>query len=94
MESYQLVFSVHAGLRMSKWAIDEEDIQTVVDTGDMIEEYPHAFPLPCQLMIGGTKGRYIHVVVAKLETTMQAIIIAYIPDPAKWESDLRTRRKG
>ncbi len=32
MESYELVFSVHAGLRMSKWSIDEEDIQTVVDT--------------------------------------------------------------
>ncbi len=51
MESYQLVFSVHAGLRMSKWSIDEEDMQTVVDTGDVIEEYPNALPLPCQLMI-------------------------------------------
>ncbi len=48
MKSYQIVFSVHAGLRMSKWSIDEEDIQTVVDTGDVIEEYPNALPIPCQ----------------------------------------------
>ena len=94
VERYQLVFSVHAGLRMSKWSIDEEDVQTVVDTGDVIEEYSHALPLPCQLMIGRTKGRHIHVVVARIEATRGAIIItAYIPDPARWGSDLRTRRK-
>jgi len=79
---------------MSKWSIDEEDIQIVVDTGDVIEEYPTALPLPCQLMMGRTKGRYIHVVVARLEATKRAIIItSYIPDPSKWEPDLRTRRK-
>jgi len=79
---------------MSKWSIDEEDVQTVVDTGDVIEEYSHALPLPCQLMIGRTKGRHIHVVVARIEATRGAIIItAYIPDPARWGSDLRTRRK-
>lgn len=94
MNSYQLVFSIHAGLRMSKWDIDEEDIQTVVDTGDVIEEYPNALPLPCQLMMGWTKGRYIHVVVARIEAARRAVIItSYIPDLAKWESDLRTRRK-
>lgn len=75
MKSYQIVFSVHAGLRMSKWSIDEEDIQTVVDTGDVIEEYPNALPIPCQLMMGRTKGRHIHVVVAKIEATTRAIII-------------------
>jgi hypothetical protein len=53
VERYQLTFSVHAGLRMSKWSIDEEDVQTVVDTGDVIEEYLNALPLPCQLMTGG-----------------------------------------
>lgn len=79
---------------MSKWSIDEEDVQTVVDTGEVIEKYPNALPLPCELMIGKTKGRYIHVVVARLEATKRAIIItSYIPDPAKWEPDLRTRRK-
>jgi hypothetical protein len=94
VESYELVFSVHAGLRMSKWSIDEEDIQIVVDTGDVIEEYAHALPLPCRLMIGKTRGQYIHVVVAKIEATMRAIIItAYVPDPTRWEPDLRTRRK-
>ena len=94
VESYELVFSIHAGLRMSKWSIDEEDIQTVVDTGEVIEEYLHALPLPCQLMIGRTKGRVIHVVVARREATMRAIIItAYVPDLTKWEPDLRTRRK-
>ncbi len=94
MERYQIVFSIHAGLRMSKWSIDEEDVQTVVDAGDVIEEYPNALPLPCQLMIGKTKDRYIHVVVAKIEAARRAIIItSYIPDPAKWEPDLRTRRK-
>jgi hypothetical protein len=56
VESYQLVFSVHAGLRMSKWSIDEEDVQTVVDTGEVIEEYSHALPLPCQLMIRKGQG--------------------------------------
>jgi hypothetical protein len=94
VESYQIVFSIHAGLRMSKWDIDEEDIQTVADTGEVVEEYPNALPLPCQLMMGRTKGRYIHVVVARIEAKRRAIIItAYIPDPAKWEMDLRTRRK-
>jgi Domain of unknown function (DUF4258) len=94
VKSYQLVFSVHAGLRMSKWAIDEEDVQTVVDTGDVIEEYPSALPLPCQLMMGRTRGRHIHVVVARIEATRRAVIItSYIPDPEKWEPDLRTRRK-
>ena len=94
MESYQLVFSVHAGLRMSKWSIDVEDIQAVVDQGDVIENYPNALPLPCQLMIGKTKDRYIHVVVARIEASKRAIIItAYVPDLVKWKPDLRTRRE-
>ncbi len=46
LKSYQLVFCVHAGLRLSKWSIDEEDVQTVVDTGEVIEKYPNALPLP------------------------------------------------
>jgi Domain of unknown function (DUF4258) len=88
VERYQIVFSVHAALRMSKWSIDEEDIQTVVDTGEVIEEYPNALPLPCQLMMGRTKGRHIHVVVARIEKIKRAIIItSYVPDPTKWEPD-------
>lgn len=44
-------------------------------------------------MLGGV-GRNLHVVAADDPSTDETIVITtYQPDPAEWETDLKTRRK-
>ena len=61
---------------------------------DIIEQYPENFPFPSCLILGLTiKGQYIHIVVSMNETKIY-LIAAYVPDPAKWESDLKTHKEA
>ncbi len=48
MDSYQLVFRIHALKRTSQRHIDKEEIRQVIETGTNIETYPNAFPFPAR----------------------------------------------
>ena len=64
--------------------ITTEEVRSVVEHGDLVEDYPDDPRGHSCLMIGfGDGGRPVHVVRAPKDEYL-AIITAYLPDPREW----------
>lgn len=61
--------------------------------GEIIEDYPNDFPFPSCLILGTNGSRKLHI-VASINADMIYLITAYIPDPMKWDKDLKKRKEG
>lgn len=92
----KILFLPHAVQQMSRpeRLISAAEIRHVIDTGEVIEDYPedprgHS----CLLLGEGTANRPLHVVCAP-KAEYLAIIIAYLPSHDQWEDDMRTRKSG
>lgn len=73
--------------------ISTSDVRSVLETGDIIEDYPgdvrgHS----CLLMGKDADGRPIHVVCAPKDEYL-AVITAYVPDAEQWSDDYRKRHQ-
>ena len=91
--SQRLVFRVHAIQRMFERGFTEEDVRSVVETGENIEYYPNDSPFPSRLMLGWRGIRPVHIVIADNHDENEAIIITvYEPDNVLWEPDFRRRK--
>lgn len=89
----KLIFSGHAMDRMFARGIRPEDVRSAVDRGELIADYPDDRPYPGRLLLASVDDRAIHVVLGYDATTDTGYVItAYIPDPALWESDFKTRK--
>jgi hypothetical protein len=89
----RLLFLPHTIRQMSRpdRMIKAVDVENVVRTGEIIEDYPDDTRGHSCLILGfGQDGRSIHVVCAPKDEYL-AIITAYIPDPAQWTIDFRRR---
>ena len=75
--------------------ICEDDIEYVLNNGDVIERYDEDFPLPSLLINGRTpENKQIHVVAAINECEKIVVIITvYEPDLSRWESDFSRRKQ-
>ncbi len=94
MQYQDLIYRVHARQAMFSRSISDECVEDILQNGEVIEDYPHAFPFPAKLLLGRCNGRSIHVVAAENSGKQQVIIItAYEPTLQKWEADMKTRRK-
>ena len=92
--SEKLIFRVHAVQRMFQRRISVEDVRHVLDTGEVIEEYPDDIPYPSRLILGERNQRPLHVVAAENTLNQETIVVTvYEPDPDQWEPGFR-RRKG
>ncbi|MHB8766273.1 MAG: DUF4258 domain-containing protein [Deferrisomatales bacterium] len=92
----RILFLPHAARQMSRpdRMIRAFEVRRVIESGDVIEDYPDDLRGPSCLMLGlGRDDRPIHVVRAPRDEYL-AVIIAYLPDPAAWEAGLRTRRRS
>jgi hypothetical protein len=95
MAHERLIFRVHAVQRMFQRQITEEDVRLVLQTGEVIEDYPEDTPYPSRLVLGFRAARPIHVVAADDSRAGQTIVIsAYEPDPARWDSTFRRRKQS
>ena len=89
-----LIFRVHAIERMFRRGISKDDVRSVLEGGQVIEEYPEDQPYPSRLILGWCGSRPLHVVTSDDSNTHETIIITvYEPDPAKWEAGFSRRRK-
>jgi len=89
-----LIYRVHARQAMFTRSISDECVESILQSGVVIEDYPQAFPFPAKLLLGVCDGRPIHIVAAENSSHQQVIIItAYEPTLKKWEPDMKTRRK-
>jgi hypothetical protein len=92
----KILFLPHAVQQMSRpeRLISAAEVRHVIDTGEVIEDYPedprgHS----CLLLGGGRDNRYLHVVCAP-KAEYLAIITAYLPSRDQWEDDMRTRKSA
>lgn len=46
------LFRVHAIQRMYQRSITAEEVHTVIQTGETIEDYPNDLPYPSRLLLG------------------------------------------
>ena len=94
MECRELIFSGHAIQRMFERRIGKSDVRAVIETGQIIAEYPDDKPFPSYLMLAATSGRPIHVVVAVDSDNRRChVVTIYVPDAAHWSDDFKTRRR-
>ena len=62
---YGIEYRIHATMRMFRRDIHENDVEYVLNNGDIIEQYDNDFPLPSLLINGRTPaGRPLHIVAA------------------------------
>jgi hypothetical protein len=72
--------------------ISTVEVRHVVDTGEVIEDYPEDPRGHSCLLLGyGVGARPLHVVCAP-KVAYLAIITAYLPSSDQWEDDMHTRK--
>ncbi|NDJ19054.1 DUF4258 domain-containing protein [Myxacorys almedinensis] len=89
----RLLFLPHTIRQMSRpdRMIATTEVEVVIKTGEVIEDYPEDARGHSCLMLGfGQDDRAIHVVCAPKDEYL-AIITAYLPKPDQWTSDFRRR---
>ena len=92
----RVLFLPHAVRQMARpeRMITTEEIRSVVEQGEVIEDYQEDIRGHSCLLLGvGTEGRHLHVVVSP-KVDYLAIITAYLPSQEEWESDSRTRKSS
>ena len=93
MANGNIIFRIHAIQRMFERRINDEDVLQVIQTGETIENYPDDKPYPSRLILGWSKSRPLHVVIADNKEDNKTIVITvYEPDPSRWTADFRSRK--
>ena len=93
MNCVSVTFSTHAVKRMFQRGLTVADIETVIQNGVVIEDYPVDFPYPSCLLLNTIRTTPVHAVVAKEPTTGACIVVTvYVPDPTRWSSDFKARK--
>jgi hypothetical protein len=91
----RLLFLPHAIRQMSRpdRLITTSEIRSVIEHGEIIEDYPEDVRGHSCLMLGyGEDSRAIHVVCSPKDEYL-AIITTYLPDEDEWSDDFRVRVK-
>lgn len=90
----RLSFWTHALLRMFERRIGITKVRSVIEQGDVVEDYAADKPYPSRLMLGYSGKRPIHVVIVDDSDEQQTVVItAYEPDSVQWENDFKGRRQ-
>lgn len=85
------VVTNHAWREMQNDNVSLEDVVRACSSGEIIEDYPTAYPLPACLIMGRMPdGRPLHVCLSK--PPLVKIITVYVPTADKWEPDWKTRK--
>ena len=83
----------HCLERMQERDISINDVESCLQTGEIIEDYPDDFPHPSCLIFGYTKdNKILHIVVGS-NSDVIFFITAYYPSTDKFEKDLKTRKE-
>lgn len=95
VSDYEIEYRTHATRRMFQRNIDNDDVEFILNKGQVIERYDNDFPLPSLLLNGKTEAnRPLHVVVGINLSERQLIIITtYEPDQVLWIEDFSRRLK-
>ena len=93
MDNPKIIFRVHAVQRMFERNVAVKSVAQIIESGEVVEDYSSEMPEPSRLLFGFQGKRPLHVVVSENQKTNEiTIITVYIPDPDKWDKDLKSRR--
>jgi hypothetical protein len=93
MDCAEIIYSGHAVRRMFERNLVPAEVRIVIDHGEIIADYPDDQPFPSFLLLGWSRSRPVHVVVAWDKLHGKCFVVtAYIPDLELWQADFRTRR--
>ena len=85
-------YTIHGVRQRIARELGRAEIEEVIRSGEIIEEYPQHHYGRCCLILGHTSvGKALHVVCSC--RTVVDIITVYEPDASEWEPDLRTRKR-
>jgi hypothetical protein len=89
----KLTFRLHAIQRMFERDLTNVDgLRRVLAEGETIEEYSNDFPNPTRLILGWLDEAPLHMAVSENRKANETIIVTvYVPDPAQWTDDFRSR---
>ena len=62
MECSKYEYSNHAIVQMFKRSISADDVETTIENGETIKDYPQDAPFPSQLKLYFVNNRPIHVI--------------------------------
>jgi len=77
--------------RIEQRGISQSNVEDVLKTGEIIEDYPNDYPFPSCLMLG-RGNKTLHVVCGVGKDRLW-IVTAYYPNPEKWQDDYKTRKE-
>lgn len=91
---FRVELTDHAAQRMLERGFTLSQIEQALETGQTIEEYPDARPLPARLILARLGDRPVHVVYARNEEeSVHVIITVYEPSLREWEQGFARRRR-
>lgn len=85
--------TAHCALRLEQRGITEDDIESALNNGTIIEHYPKDYPWPSCLILGYSNKRPLHLCIGSSGEAGK-LITAYWPDPDKWENDFMQRKEN
>jgi hypothetical protein len=89
----KIIYPPYVLKRMIERGITIADVRSVLENGELIEEYKADSP-PRYLMLGWSGKRPIHVVGEDDPVTGETIVVtAYEPDVKRWKAGFRERRR-
>ncbi len=89
-----MFWTYHVNMRLLQRKISRQMITDAVDSFEIIESYPDDKYHPSYLVWGCYGNRIFHVLFA-VDVKMKnvRVITTYFPQPNKWESNFKQRRK-
>ena len=90
----EIIWTEHVIHRLDERNFTKEDIVSCIMRGEIIEQYPMAFPLPSCLILGAAVTDELIHVVAAVGGFKVHIVTTYHINTNAWESDMKTRKKG
>ncbi len=91
-EAGKIIFRTHAIQRMFQRRVDEKDVRSVLETGEIIEVYSDDTPYPSRLILGWLESRPLHVVAAdNIDDNETIVITVYEPEQDKWSLNFKRR---
>ena len=88
----KIIFRTHAIKRMFQRRINEKNVRSVLETGEIIEVYPDDTPYPSRLILGLLGSRPLHVVAADNIADNETIVITVCePEQDKWSPNFKRR---
>ncbi len=92
----KILWSRHAVAALVDDSLSRMDVESALQHGQIIEDYPPAHrPLPdCLIFATLSVGKPIHAVVAIDEPNDRIFVVTvYVPTRERWENDWRTRKR-